>query len=353
MVKKVFMLILVLSIGIISSVNASTSLMKSERVSTADAIKAAQKFIKESNYSSKWNSAELKYTMDLYDIDETLVGYYYTVIENSMSIGHLVVSATIDRGPILQYGDGIIKDNQDSGKRAYYVSGIVHAIDAAEILEKANGKKINLKLKEKTPSISTPEWERLLSNDSTIQSSPSSKTLGITRLSQRQTGVTNQNSSCGPTSGAMITNYLRYSHNVPYSGTYGGSSKHINHLYNEMSTTMFGTSLGDFSVGLLNHLRHYGEKWVGTEHRGTESIAWNTFKGDIDLNKPVGIRFDYWVSGSTYVNYHFVAGEGYTIYNYSNYFGFKDPDGSDSNTIWKLWADNDQDIGFLHLHKQP
>ncbi|WP_148505222.1 hypothetical protein [Paenibacillus beijingensis] len=106
-------------------------------------------------------------------------------------------------------------------------------------------------------------------------------------------------------------------------------------------------------MGLLDHLRHNGENWVGTEYRGTDSMAWYAYTSSIDNNLPVGIRFDYWISDTTYTNYHFVLGNGYVMYT-QNYFGFKDPDSGQNNTgtIYRVWSDNDQDIGFLALFKQ-
>ncbi|MFB9327990.1 hypothetical protein ACFFSY_18855 [Paenibacillus aurantiacus] len=100
------------------------------------------------------------------------------------------------------------------------------------------------------------------------------------------------------------------------------------------------------------HLRHNGEKCVGTEHRGTDSIAWGAYTSAIDSNLPVGIRYDMFVSGNTYENYHFVLGIGYVKYA-QNYVGFKDPDNGTANTgtTYVLWSDNDQDIGFLNLFK--
>jgi hypothetical protein len=347
-------LFLLLSVASMSTVNAKSAVNKSEIVSVSDAEHVALKFIDYTSYRSAWSGAQLNFSENLYDIDETLLGYYFLVTDKSgSSLGHIIVSATKDRGPILQYGDGVMEGAQP-GLKGYYVNGIVHAADSQKILKKAKEKNIQLKTKEKDPNISGSKWDRLLSYESTSVSimSVETKELGLPRYYQRGAGVTNQDSACGPTTGAMITDYLWYYHNVPRSSDYGGVAQHINHLYPEMNTTIFGSSLDDFSVGLLTHLRHYGERWVGTEHRGTEAVAWNTFRGDIDMNLPVGIRFDYWVSGSTYTNYHYVAGEGYMIIDGTPYFAFKDPDGNNPYTIYQLWSDNYQDIGFLHLWKQ-
>ncbi|MEK0315026.1 hypothetical protein [Cohnella sp. 56] len=350
----IYSLSLMLLISFVPSVSANNYV--SEKISVTDAEQAAQKFIGYLN-NDLWQDAQLKFSKDLYDIDETLLAYYFLINNKSgMNKGYIIVSATKDRGPVLEFGDGVIESDQ-SGLKSYFLNGIVQASSAEEILRKAKEKNLNLKLKEKTATTSRPRWDQLLSDDSAKLSimSTVSKELSVSRYHQRMTGVTHQSSACGPTTGAMISDYLWHYYNVPGSFDYDGVPKLINHLYSEMGTSSFGTSLGDFSVGLLTHLREYGEKWVGVQYRGTDNVAWNNFQGDIDdYDFPTGIRFDFWVSGSTYTNYHFVAGIGYKIVDGTKYFGFKDPDGGSNNTgtIYRLWNDNDQDIGLLHLWKQ-
>jgi len=352
---------LLLLISFVPAVSAKNQL--SEHVSVADAEQAALKFIRYAN-DDRWLDAQLKFATNLYDIDESLLAYYFIVTDKAnQNNGYIIVSATKDRGPVLEFGFGTYENVENHpGKKSYYINGIVHATNANEILQKATENNIKLRTKEKTTDVSRSQWNQLLtdhiatfSTTAYSTTATTSKELSVSRYHQRMTGVTNQNSACGPTTGAMITDYLWYFHDVPRSSDYGGVAQHINHLYDEMDTTIFGTSLSDFTTGLLKHLRHNGEKWVGVKYRGTDEVAWNNYQWDIDdYNFPTGIRFDFWVSDSTYTNYHFVAGIGYKIVNGTKYFGFKDPDGGSNNTgtIYKLWSDNDQDIGLLHLWKQ-
>lgn len=64
----------------------------------------------------------------------------------------------------------------------------------------------------------------------------------------------------------------------------------------------------------------------------------------INLNKPIGLRFDFWIREGTYVNYHFVAGIGYD-HGSTAKFAIKDPDGG-SGTIWLNWNHNNNDMAM-------
>lgn len=67
----------------------------------------------------------------------------------------------------------------------------------------------------------------------------------------------------------------------------------------------------------------------------------------ININKPVGLRFDFFVREGTYVDYHFVAGIGYDHGSVAK-FAIKDPDGGPGNTgtIWLNWNDNNNDMAM-------
>ncbi|MFB9330911.1 hypothetical protein ACFFSY_33635 [Paenibacillus aurantiacus] len=321
----------------------------SKIVSVAEAKKVAEQFIKGSNFAEKWYQTQLTFSEVLYDIDESQLGYYFIVRNEGEAIGHIIVSSSTDKGPVLEYGDGMAETNKLKLK-SYYNHGLIRAQNASAVKEKAEAKNINLKPMASNPDISNTDWARLNSNVVAL-ANPISKEISVTHISQRATGVTNQDSACGPATGAMTANYLAANgHQVRGGAYYGGNAQLVNHLYSEMGTTIAGTSLAKYSEGLLTHLRHNGEKWVGTEHRGTDNVAWGTYTSAINSSLPVGIRFDYFVSGNTYRDYHFVLGVGYVMYT-QNYFGIKDPDES-SATTYLLWSDNDQDIGFLNLFKQ-
>jgi hypothetical protein len=72
--------------------------------------------------------------------------------------------------------------------------------------------------------------------------------LPVDDISQRRSGITNQNSACGPTSGAMIIDYYHdhYSYNVRDNAYYGSWAKLVNHLYGEMNTNWYGTSMSEW-----------------------------------------------------------------------------------------------------------
>ncbi|WP_148505221.1 hypothetical protein [Paenibacillus beijingensis] len=142
-------------------------------VSVATAMNVAETFIKSSNYNQKWSQTQLVFFENLYDIDESLLGYYFIVRDNGESIGHIIVSATEDRGPVLQYGDGA-SNSKKTGLKAYYVGGIIHEKNAADVIQKAKTKNIDLKPMASNSEISRSEWESSKS-DIVALSSPISK----------------------------------------------------------------------------------------------------------------------------------------------------------------------------------
>ncbi|MCC3375517.1 Spi family protease inhibitor [Cohnella sp. REN36] len=237
----------------------------------------AQKFLTQSIYRDTWNLSNLSFVEPLYGIEEELLGYAFNVSKGTGIVGHIIVSSTKDRGPILQFGDKGLSDPIE-GRKGYLINGIIHAPSAADIFSKAASLGISIKPLAKTPDSSRKEWSTLYSSSSTF-ADPISKELAVTRVWQRLSGINNPSSSCGPATGTMITNYLKSKgHNVRNSTYYGGNSDLVNHLYTEMKSGIFGTSLTDFMLGLLTHLRHDGERWVATDYRGTNEMAWYAYK---------------------------------------------------------------------------
>ncbi|MCM3337832.1 hypothetical protein M3650_04075 [Paenibacillus sp. MER TA 81-3] len=140
----------------------------------------------------------------------------------------------------------------------------------------------------------------------------------------------------------MIANYYKLlKYNVRGSDYYNGDAGLVNHLYNEMGSTMLGTSLTDFASGLFKHLEHDDKNtiWRGLrfDHpTGNYTEFWDA----INTMRPVGIRYDFWVNNDAPFNYHFVVGNGVKPIFGTDYFGFVDPDSGKDNkyTNWYAWS---------------
>ena len=131
-----FVLIVSMMLSINSSVFAfSVDKDAAGNVTVVTAMEVGEKFISASPDLTEWEYASLLYKRTLYDLDESELAYYFVVSKGSAEIGHILVSATKDRGPILQYSKNLIDFNVNSNEKVYYLRGsnIVSAENATEI----------------------------------------------------------------------------------------------------------------------------------------------------------------------------------------------------------------------------
>ncbi|OXM13908.1 hypothetical protein CGZ75_12915 [Paenibacillus herberti] len=149
----------------------------------------------------------------------------------------------------------------------------------------------------------------------------------------------------------MIANYLKAIEGQPVKGSsdYGGHDQFIDHLYFELNASTFGTSMSNWRQGYFLHINHYYDPtgWGVGSMRATDPLGgWAKYKERISANRPVALRFDFWVADGVEVNHHFVAGNGFKNVSGIDYFGYKDPDGGQNNTgtHWASWTVNDQDM---------
>ncbi|MDQ1147289.1 hypothetical protein QE429_004116 [Bacillus sp. SORGH_AS 510] len=351
---------------------------KAEEVIPLDIAKqAALNHLEQSIYADEIDSVDdLHFKTNLYDIDETLLGYYLTYTTREGSINHILISASTNLAPVLQHGEGPLDDEYEylleKGKKIYYLGPLqfLYGNNKDEVNEKFNKKKDewlkdlekqnkkDTKEYEKLRKTEIPrvkkkskhkdEWETLLSYDPNQLTTTATtyKVLSVTRLSQRSSGVNNPNSACGPTTAAMVANYLKsQGYNVRGLSDYSSTGAFINHMYNELGTTIAGSSISDYTYGLYKHVQHnYStDKWDTWSYRAYGNYT--HYKDNILNNKPVGLRFDLWIKEGAYENYHFVAGIGFNHGSVAE-FAIKDPDGSNGGTIWLNWNDNNDDMAM-------
>lgn len=374
------MLFFITAVLIIFGGISTKSVQASQEITLDVAKQAALNELKQTSYAGEIESVE-DFTLKtyLYDVDESLLGYYLTYKTGEGNTNHILVSATTDRAPILQYGEGILDSEYEylleEGKKLYYLGPLqfLYGKDNNEVIEKFDQRKANMLkdlekenkklsqayenlLKKDIPSVKKDikhkeEWNKLLSYDTSNQFSTMAttyKVLGVTRLWQRSPGVNNPNSACGPATAAMVSNYLKgQGYNVKGTSNYSSVGSFINHMYSDLGTTALGSSISQYNSGLYKHLgeNYTTNKWDTWSYRAYG--YYEHYKDMINLNKPIGLRFDFWIREGTYVNYHFVAGIGYDHGNTAK-FAIKDPDGGSGNsgTIWLNWNDNNNDMAM-------
>lgn len=371
----------------------SDELKYKAQVSIKEANIAIENFINNTDYLSQMKGAVIQHTYSLYDVDDTVIAYYFTIKKNDENIGFFITSARKNIDPLLEYGFGELEVaefqlEEEFGNRIYYL-GAQHFLYARnkvelekhyeELKQKSLRQLHSIPLTEaemldlqswiknkkltgiQQDNTESPGWRNLLNsptapNNSEINST-SKKVLPVDRIWQRRDGINNKNSACGPTTGAMIIDYYHdnLGYNVRDNDFYGSWANLVNHLRLEMDTYLWGTTMNNWREGLYNHVHHNGGSWDDFQFKGVGNS--NFFITAINSDDPVGIRFDYFVENEEEINYHFVTGIGYNkngSYTGDLHVAYKDPDGGKNNsgTKWLDWTEFDQDFTFAYLNKK-
>lgn len=347
-------------------------------------------FIVKSDHLNDWRNGKVQYKHDLYDIDDSIVAYYYEIEKDNEVVGYFITGAYAEVEPILEYGEGsldIINKEIASGNKAYYLGGInyLFAENKDELHTKfENGRKDLLNRLKNSESKDTNRiqgisqnglkglqkdkenikvWEEYIEEGNKISlistntaTAASYKVLPVDDISQRRSGITNQNSACGPTSGAMIIDYYHdhYGYNVRDNAYYGSWAKLVNHLYGEMNTNWYGTSMSEWIHGMYDHVTHdvHASAW-GYNYMSASGNSYN-YTNSIEKGNPVGLRFDRFKSSdSVWSEYHFVTGIGFDkngSYSGDLHIAIKDPDDGTTATRWIDWTVNDQDLEMGYLY---
>lgn len=364
---KRLMLGIVVMILIASTMVSAQGSGKSSVVSEKIVKQVAQDFLQRAPFSS-WKEGTVRFESHLYDLNDQVIGYYFSVQQNNEGLGYVLVSSSKDLPPILQFGDRGINYNVDqnikNGNRFYYLGAFQYQFgkNSNEVKDKFLKAKqsalhkleneglqnseqfikvVNSELRDLSKnSAYQKSWEKALISKGEDQQISTQGTvsqgtvLNVTRVWQRQSGVNSPNSSCAPATGTMITNYFgSQGYDVRTSSYYGGDASLINHLYYDMNTAAWGTSAGGFSTGLQTHLNHDlypSAPW--NSFTQAASGNWSNYESQINKSRPVGLRFDSNNDPWAYGDYHFVAGNAYYIDQEDAFAGCKDPDGGEYNT---------------------
>ncbi|MBE2914469.1 C39 family peptidase [Anoxybacillus flavithermus] len=364
----------------------STQSISYDTISVEEAKKAINNFIKKNEQLYNLRDGKIVFKEHLYDIDDTVVGYYFAV-ESEKTKGYFITSAVDTIDPMIQYGVDVDLEETLNKKmkdeKVYYfgVNKFSFGKSGKEVKEKfekaksATLKKLKDEKKDGTEEYKkvekaqlkslkkgdkrSPGWDGLLKDSGngmvSIAATDYKVLSGVDRIYQRSSGINNPNSACGPTVAAMIMDYYHdeLGYNVRDNAYYGSWAALVNHLYNEMGSTWLGTTITMWANGALTHVYHTSNAW--SSNTVTDAVGNSSkFIGAIDSNDPVAIRFDLFDSGGTSIEYHFVCGIGYDkngSYAGDLHVAYKDPDNGADNTgtHWFDWTDDDQDIDFAWL----
>jgi len=312
---------------------------------------------------------QVVYHTSLYDIDDSVLGYYFDILNENYLIGYIIVSATKEREPILEYGEGTIiddfKNQTDRGMRTYYLKALdyFYATDSKDLRSKFESikqnkinrltdlkqssnieekksideeiqKMKNTQLKSLNKGSFEKEWITVVKDRKDVSVlSTTEKVLSVTRIWQRTNGVTWEDSACGPATGAMIANYFKSrGYSIRDSSYYGGDAKFINHLWSKMAY-WWGTSAMSFRSEMEDHLNLDLSTHTFDAH-GWDEPNFSIVKSQIDNNLPYGLRFE--TNSSADYSYHWVALIGYRTSSSGDFYAIKNPDGGQNNTGTKF-----------------
>lgn len=382
-------LLLTLIIWIPSTVSA-----EEETISQETAQKAVEADLSGMNpdheFYEPWQSAEVEYEKELYDLEDKVIGYYFLLKSETETVGYYVTSARTDLPPILEYGIKSDFAEAANDEHLYYFggSGSIAGRDSSEAVAEISdrlatqneataaeekGKLYDSRSTLAAEQEATPpeqreldevvasleldadpnavsHWERLLNPPQglTAAALPETYKLNIPFIYQRMAGITGPGSACGPTALAMILEYLgNQGFDVEDSRYYNNSIVNlVNGNRNIMSTGVFGTTSGNMVFGLNNTLR---PGWTITSINADSSGAIEKYKSRIASGRPPALMWDKlilfpWTDAQ--LKWHWQAGSAYTYSGGSFMFGVKDPD-RDATTRYYNWNSNQS--GFLFI----
>lgn len=99
-------------ITILFCCNIGTLVVKADTsfVSESKASELTHNFANSLSSEYDWSNSEVIFKSPLYDVDDSMLGYYFEVRRDSTYLGYIITSATTEREPILQYGDGTFQE---------------------------------------------------------------------------------------------------------------------------------------------------------------------------------------------------------------------------------------------------
>jgi len=197
----------------------------------------------------------------------------------------------------------------------------------------------------KTPQLNTTNYKPIHEQN----------VLPIRRLWQRAAGVHHPNSACGPTTGAMIVQYMMQQQNAEINTTDAVVSVQlINTLYKEIGTRPWGTSARRWQKGMMRYFSKTCPEENLTVHLQRASGQYGTYCQSIDKGMPVVLRFTFNSSPQTFASHHYILGIGYSQKGDEEKVAVLDADGGKLNNKihWINWNDNERFIKILSINEE-
>ena len=304
-------------------------------VTNLESLKILEDYLNTS-YSLNASDYSIELEEGVYDISGKKIAKYYVIKSINGKEYFAIISNDKEYSTVFAGGENVeqILNLGNGNVKHYFVGGytLVKANDHNQVIEYVKSKNSELTTEDVKNTLSiqknpnaVKQWDAaLLENISTnAVGSYGSKLLPNTIFSQFDSNVTplNRNSSCGPSSMAVILQYWHDSRSKGklqvYNAGYTTKGAFINHLYQNRGGGLAGMSVNGVASGLQNEA-------IARGYSATTSTFNNFFSytNEIINNRPVAVKFDKYFTlfepNADYsYNYHWTAGVGY-VYSASS-----------------------------------
>ena|SRR5699024_8275669 len=175
------------------------------------------------------------------------------------------------------------------------------------------------------------------------------KVLAVKRIWQRSEGIAHPNSACGPTTAAMLLQYMANNQQDKIET----EAALVNGLYKQIRTRVWGTSARKWRKGVKRHLNR---RWPANSWDVQLMRAENQFPvycQSIDQAIPVVLRFTLNNNSHAFASYHYILGIGYRVEEGQAKVAVLDADGGKMNESvhWIDWHENERFIKILRVIK--
>lgn len=176
--------------------------------------------------------------------------------------------------------------------------------------------------------------------------------LDVRRIWQRTRGVKRPSSACGPTSAAMVIDYLSREKELTYS--IRPDDQLVNELYKAVKTYPWGTVIFCLQYRLRNLLNKHSKDGKWRVKFNWAMGQYSDYVSSIEKGNPVIIHFMFNFSRQTFASHHYVVGIGYRFLGSQKQIAVLDPDAGEYNhkIHWIDWRKNEKYMNLLLLDKK-
>jgi len=295
--------------------------------------------------NADWQGADLVNGTACYDLQARIIGYMFEIVKTGKPAGYIVAGSALYSYDVLEAvgGGSSPLQNEDEAKATlemnkaidnttlmlvylgyrqyYYVYGTGEEASAFSVQSKSI-----VKLSELVSSLATPEQYK--QNRADIEGEAlASFTNPLPVPQYTMYGASPYPNDCGPTSGAMISQYWKtWRPNLPSWAT-NHHELYITMDCNNWFPGYVGTAPGNFGPGWLEYASNHGYSGYITDW--TINRAFSVIQAEIDAGRPMGVMFSY---NQSYTNWHWCVVKGYVTA--SGNILMNDPWGYSTSVNW-------------------